>query len=115
MTSLTSTLQEQRVQSRMIACLLDVLPSRGPDAYDDLCEALLESDHSHVADKLKQEEGMELIHQPRSQEIMLLIVCIYLPETVHYCHDLWCPVLDHFLINYTCVYGNIMVSNICSF
>ena len=54
---MTSILQEQRVQSRMIARLLDVLPSRGPDAYDDLCEALLESDHSHVADKLKQEEG----------------------------------------------------------
>ena len=41
----------------MIAHLLDLLPTRGPEAYDDFCDALLEGDHHHVAEKLKQDEG----------------------------------------------------------
>lgn len=40
-----------------IGQLLDLLPARGPTAFDNFCEALLESDHSHVAEYLKSLEG----------------------------------------------------------
>jgi hypothetical protein len=40
-----------------IGRLLDLLPARGPAAFDNFCEALLECDHSHVAEYLKTHEG----------------------------------------------------------
>ncbi len=53
--------QIERVNVKMIARLLDLLPTRGPDAYGHFCVALLVGDHHHVAEKLKQEEGMGMI------------------------------------------------------
>ena len=45
-----------------MARLLDLLPARGPVAFDGFCEALLESDHSHVAEYLKQLEGNDVYY-----------------------------------------------------
>ena len=43
--------------SEKIGRLLDVIPTRGPDAFDRFCEALLACDHAHVAEYLKTLEG----------------------------------------------------------
>ena len=46
-----------RTVNEQNATLLDMLPSRGPSAFDLFCESLLECDHAHVADCLKTLEG----------------------------------------------------------
>ena len=46
-----------------IGKLLDVIPTRGPDAFDRFCEALLACDHAHVAEYLKTLEGTVTSHE----------------------------------------------------
>lgn len=43
--------------TQRVGCLLDFLPARGPVAFDEFCNALLECDHTHVAEYLKTMEG----------------------------------------------------------
>ena len=49
--------QSYSTTSERIAKFLDMLPARGPDAFDQFCEVLLECDHTHVAEYLKTLEG----------------------------------------------------------
>ena len=39
-----------------------MLPTRGPDAFEHFCDALLETGHAHVAEYLKTHEGKFLLH-----------------------------------------------------
>ena len=50
-------LQTFRTINDQIGQLLDLLPYRGPDAFEHFCDALLECDHPHVAEYLKTHEG----------------------------------------------------------
>ena len=46
-----------RIRSEQIGKMLDLLPARGPQAFDLFIETLLECDHPHVADYMKTMEG----------------------------------------------------------
>ena len=50
-------LQTGLTGTEKIGKLLDVIPTRGPDAFDRFCEALLACAHAHVAEYLKTLEG----------------------------------------------------------
>ena len=50
--------QNETKISKKISKLLDILPMRGPKAFDIFCDALIEHFHDHVANKLLREESM---------------------------------------------------------
>ncbi len=52
-----SYFQARETNSQRVAHLLDILPARGPDAFDIFCDILLEFDHQHVAEYLITLEG----------------------------------------------------------
>lgn len=44
-------------RNQQVSAFLNVLPARGPSAFDEFCDTLLECDHAHVAEYIKTVEG----------------------------------------------------------